>query len=176
VTQLRDQLASIDVHPERARLFGPGNATQHRARASSQATARIPPSCQLRGTCKRRFAVLATGLLIASFVLAACSSSISSVNGKPDQHYGKVLRLDGRIGEIVVASDTGGAEVFHLVSKDGHRIIVVTLPAVPCRVGDRVYVRGEFIQERTVAGRSYYDVVSATTIRKAGMWNWIPFL
>jgi hypothetical protein len=120
--------------------------------------------------------VVATGLVIASLVLAGCSSSISNVNGKPDQYYGKVLSFYGRIGEIVVASDTGGAEVFHLVSKDGHRIIVVALPAVPCRVGDRVYVRGEFIRERTLGGRNYYDVVSATTIRKAGIWNRIPFL
>ena len=176
MTQLRDQLASINVHQERTRQFGPGNAMHHRVRASSQATVGILPSRQLRRTSKRRVAVVAAGLLIASFVLAGCSSSISSVNGKPDHYYGKVLRLDGLIGEIVVASDTGGAEVLHLVSKDGHRIIVIALPGVPCRVGDRVRVCGEFIQERTVGGRSYYDVVSATTIRKAGIWSWIPFL
>jgi len=116
------------------------------------------------------------GLLLASLSFTGCGPSISTVNGKPDSYYGKVLRIQGRIGEILVRSETGKPNVFQLVSKGGHRIIVVAPGPVDYGVGDRVHLSGEFTPERTIAGQTFYDVVSASEIRRAGRLGGIPFL
>ena len=175
MTPLSGQLAPRFVQQERLGNSGGDFAAHRRASTYGKARAMIPSLRQSPLTCKGKLPFVATGFLLTSLLVAGCGSSISRVNGKPDQYYGKMLSLHGRVGEIIGGSDTGEATVFHLVSKGGHRIITVAVPPVAFRVGDQIYVRGEFVNERTVAGRTYYDVVSAATIRKASVWSWIPF-
>ena len=76
------------------------------------------------------------------------------------EHAGQVLR---------VRDDSAEASVFQLIARGGHRVIIVAPPRERFGGGRRVRVRGEFLSERTVGGRTFYDVVSATSVKPIGM-------
>ena len=50
-----------------------------------------------------------------------------------------------------------------------HRIIVVAPPSARFNKGRRVRVRGEFVKERTVGERRFYDVLVATSVTRPGL-------
>jgi hypothetical protein len=116
-----------------------------------------------------------TAILLAIAVLASCGPSVGSINGRPDQFYGKRISLTGRIGDVLLRDGAGKAVVFHLVAGNGGRIIVVTSRGTSRRQGDRVRVRGTFAAEHTVGDKTFYDVVVTDRVRRPG-WLTIPLV
>jgi hypothetical protein len=75
------------------------------------------------------------------------------------------------VSDILLRTDEGRALVFHLVSDDGHRIIVVAERGVRRAVGESATVRGEFRAEHTYAGKTYYDALVAENVRRRNRWR-----
>jgi len=114
----------------------------------------------------------ALALLIAlalGFLATGCGPTVEKVNGKPDHFYGKNMSVSGRVGEYIVRDAKADASVFHLISGTGHRIIVVAPPSARFNEGRRVRVHGEFVREQTVGGRTFYDVLVATSVKRLGL-------
>jgi hypothetical protein len=116
----------------------------------------------------RRWRVALLVLAGAAAAPLGCGPSVGKVNGRPDHYYGDTLTVTGRVGDYLLRDDTAEASVFQLIARGGHRIIIVAPPRERFSGGLRVRVRGEFVAERTVGGRTYYDVVSATSVRPIG--------
>jgi hypothetical protein len=133
--------------------------THHRAdprSACAATTARAVSAC----------AVLAM-LLLGAAGGVGCRPGIGAINTTPARYHGREVRLYGRIGEVIAPEAPLDPVVFHLVARDGGRIIVVAPGPLVRGQGDWVKVRGQFHPEITVGGRAYYDVVVATSIRRA---------
>jgi hypothetical protein len=124
----------------------------------------------------RALPVIAAISCLVPLLLAGCQPSIGTINSKPDHYYGKDVRLSGHIGEILVRNENSNPQVFHLISSDEHRIIVVASAPLEARRGDWVRVRGRFTPQHMVDGRTFYDVISATTVQRGRTPLRIPFL
>jgi hypothetical protein len=105
-----------------------------------------------------------------------CGPSIAEINGIPDRHYDKEVGLHGRVDDILVRDGAGKALVFHLVSKEGHRMIVVSPTGADFRNGDKVRVHGTFTMEYPLGERRFYDVVVADSVRRGERRFRIPYL
>lgn len=114
-------------------------------------------------------------LLVLCGAAAGCRPGIGTVSGRPDRFYGKELRFSGRIDDLLIRADNGEAQVFHLVSDHGHRVIVALAEGTSHRPGDQVRIRGTFVAEHAVGGRVFYDVLVATSISAEPKLP-IPFL
>lgn len=115
-------------------------------------------------------------LLVLASLSVGCRPGIAKVNGQPDQFYDQELSFSGRIDDVVVRTERGKAQVFHLVSKDGHRVIVAMDEGTSHRPGDQVRVHGTFVRKHVLDDKSFYDTLVATSIRTAGRWPYLPFL
>lgn len=120
--------------------------------------------------------LLAAWVLLGGAAVAGCSPSIGKVNTRPEQHYGKEITLSGRVSDILLRTDAGNAVVFHLVCDQGHRLVVVVAEGVRRRVGDTATIRGEFLQQHTHAGRTYYDVLVAENVGDRSRWRDLPLI
>jgi hypothetical protein len=116
-----------------------------------------------------RIAGLALALAGAGAAPQGCGPSVAKLNGQPDHYYGETLTVTGRVGDYLVRDDTAEAAVFQLIASGGHRVLVVAPPPGRFPGRRRVRVRGEFVAERTVGGRTFYDVVSATSVKPIGL-------
>jgi hypothetical protein len=132
-------------------------------------TDRSRRSCRRRQASPRLALVLALAALGAvGFSTAGCGPTVEKVNGKPDQFYGKSMSVSGRVGDYILRDKNADATVFQLIAGERHRIIVVAPPSARFNEGKKVRVRGEFVRERTVGGRSFYDVLVATSVTRLG--------
>ena len=115
-------------------------------------------------------------MVLVTITAAGCTTSIGKVNARAENYYGNEITVAGRVGDILLRTDTGRAEVFHLVSDDGERIIVVVPGGIRSKVGDGARIRGELVAQHTYEGRTYYDVVVAQRVRDRSRWREFPFI
>jgi hypothetical protein len=116
-----------------------------------------------------------TALALIALTIAGCATRIGKVNVRPDDYYGRDVTFSGRVGDILVRSDAGRAEVFHLVADHGDRLIVVVPGGISERMGAPVRVAGQFTAAHTYAGRTFYDALVAHRVDRAESWWRPPF-
>jgi hypothetical protein len=119
--------------------------------------------------------VFAAAVLCAALLASGCGPGLSKVNGRPDSYYGKTLGFSGRMGDVLVQNAKGDPQVFQLVDRHGHRIIVASARPVRFRFGDRITARGEFVKEATVDGRDFYDAIASAQVIGIRRLSWLPF-
>jgi hypothetical protein len=98
-----------------------------------------------------------------AFALAACGTTVSSINARPDKYYQQRVDLDGRIER---RQDLPGEILLEIADKRGGRILVRAAAPVDAVVGDWVNVEGILVPEARVADRVLYDVVTADSVSR----------
>jgi hypothetical protein len=93
--------------------------------------------------------------------LAACGTTISAVNARPDAYYQQRVDLYGRIER---RQELPGEILLEVADKRGGRILVRAAAPVDAMVGDWVTVKGILVPEARVADRVLYDVVTADSV------------
>lgn len=96
--------------------------------------------------------------------LAACSTTISEINARPDKYYQQRVEVTGRITR---RQDLSGEILLVIADARGGRMLVRAPAPVEARVGDWVEVEGILVPEARVADRVLYDVVTAEKVSPA---------
>ena len=96
-----------------------------------------------------------------ALALAACGTSISGINARPDKYYQQKVTFTGRIQRTqYLAHET----LLEVADTRGGRILVRSSEAVDAETGDWVKVEGVLVPEARVADVVLYDVVAAERI------------
>ena len=101
--------------------------------------------------------------LLAS-TLAACGTTVSEINARPDKYYQQRVEVTGRIAR---RQDLPGEVLFEIADARGGRMLVRAPAPVEQRIGDWVEVEGILVPEARVADRVLYDVVAAERVSSA---------
>ncbi len=136
----------------------------------SRARSRNTPRYDARMQLDRRSA-----LALIALTIAGCATTIGKVNVRPDAYYGRDVTISGRVGDILVRSDAGLSEVFHLVADRGDRLIVVVPGGIADGMGAAVRIEGQFTAAHTYAARIFYDVLVARSVGRSDTWWRPPF-
>jgi len=105
-------------------------------------------------------------LLVSALVvaLAACGTSISGINARPDKYYQHKVKFTGRVGRIQFLPHETLLEV---ADPHGGRIIVRAAEPVDAQTGDWVQVEGVLVPEAKIEDVVLYDVVTAEEVKRS---------
>src|SRR5262249_37045614 len=106
--------------------------------------------------------LLLAGALVGAF--AACSTSISTINGRPEKYYQKKVSFSGQITRTQALT---GETLLEVADGHGSRTPAHTTEPVEQASGDWVKVDGMLVPEVRVGDQVLYDVVAADRIRRA---------